>query len=91
MKMEAKNGFSGKLIRRFDLQEKTGISRSAIYDRLNRNSPRYDPTFPRPVKIGKITIRFVESEVDKWIESQIMGREALYKKPSKLSRPALQP
>ena len=63
------------ILRRRQLEARTGLARSTIYDRLNPKSPRYDPTFPRPVKLGGNAIGFIESEVDFWIAQQILGRE----------------
>jgi prophage regulatory protein len=63
-----------KIIRRKQLESKIGLSRSAIYDRLDKSSPRYDPNFPKPIKLGSgknPPIGFVESEVESWITSQI--------------------
>lgn len=63
-----------KIIRRKQLESKIGLSRSAIYERLDKSSPRYDPSFPRPIKLGggkNPPVGFVESEVDSWITSQI--------------------
>lgn len=63
-----------KIIRRKQLESKIGLSRSAIYDRLDKTSQRYDPNFPKPVKLGSgknPPIGFIESEVDSWITSQI--------------------
>ena len=62
------------LIRLPQLQGRIGLSKSAIYDRLDEKSPRYDATFPKPVKLGNgqnAPIGFVESEVDSWIASRI--------------------
>ena len=45
--------------------QKIGLSKSAIYDRLDQNSPRHDPSFPKPVQVGNgknSPIGFVESE-----------------------------
>lgn len=58
---------------------KIGLSKSAIYDRLDRNSPRHDPTFPKPVQLGNgknSPIGFVESELDAWLAQQIQKRDA---------------
>lgn len=41
-----------RIIRINELQRLIGLSRSTIYDRLNPQSKRYDPSFPKPVKIG---------------------------------------
>lgn len=61
-----------RILRFKDLSTKIGLRSSSIYDRLNKNSPRFDPTFPKPIKLGQSSaIGFVESEVDAWLEVQI--------------------
>lgn len=62
--------------RLISLQEackRAGISRAALYEKITERSPRYDATFPSPVKIDKRT-RFVESEVELWVQSKIATR-----------------
>lgn len=51
------------------VQEKTGLSRSSIYEKLSANE------FPRQVQLGAgaRSIGFVESEIDKWLEDQIVA------------------
>ena len=49
------------------VQEKTGLSRSSIYEKLSKNE------FPRQFQLGARSIGFVESEIDKWIEDQIIA------------------
>lgn len=41
-----------RILRRKQLEDRTGLSRSTIYARLNPKSPNYDPTFPRPIELG---------------------------------------
>jgi prophage regulatory protein len=53
------------------VQERTGLSRSTIYERLNTKSARYDKTFPRPFKIGMSAIGWLESSIEQWIMSRI--------------------
>lgn len=60
-----------KILRLKQLQECVGLSRSSIYDRLNRRSPRHDPTFPTPVSIGASAVGWVASEVETWLETRI--------------------
>lgn len=58
--------------------QKIGLSKSAIYDRLDKKSPRHDSTFPRPIPLGtgkNSPIGFVESEVDSWLTKQIEKRD----------------
>lgn len=57
--------------------QKIGLSKSAIYDRLDKKSPRHDKTFPRPIPLGSgknSPIGFVESEVDNWLAMQLEKR-----------------
>ncbi|MEX5731844.1 AlpA family phage regulatory protein [Providencia hangzhouensis] len=35
---------------------KIGVKRSTIYDWLNPKSKRYDPTFPKQLKLGKQSV-----------------------------------
>lgn len=65
------------IIRRKQVEARTGLSRTTIYDRINPKSPRYDPAFPRPISLGAGAVGWVESEVNTWIESRIVAsREA---------------
>jgi prophage regulatory protein len=67
------------IIRRQQVEARTGLSRSAIYARLRRNPKRphdYDPTFPRPVQIGPRAVGWIASEVDAWIEARTARRDA---------------
>ncbi|USX25538.1 AlpA family transcriptional regulator [Oxalobacteraceae bacterium OTU3CINTB1] len=60
-----------RIIRRKQLEERTGLSRSAIYDRLSSNSPRFDPSFPRAIKLGANSVGWVESEIEAWLLSRM--------------------
>jgi prophage regulatory protein len=62
---------SHKMLRIKQLIEKTGLSRSTLYDMMNVKSKRYDPTFPRGIKLTEATVRWLESEINAWIESKI--------------------
>ena len=62
------------ILRRRQVEARTGLSRSTIYARLTRNPERpgdYDPTFPRPVKIGAKATGWIEAEIDAWLSAQI--------------------
>jgi len=50
--------------------ETTQLSRSTIYEKLNIRSPRYDATFPRPVRLGQRAVGWRESEIAAWIDSR---------------------
>lgn len=50
-----------RLLRRKEVEQKTGKSRSAIYDGIRQG------TFPAPVPIGGKSVAWLEEEVDSWI------------------------
>ncbi|MCY1542886.1 Prophage CP4-57 regulatory protein (AlpA) [compost metagenome] len=60
-----------KILRIKHVQERIGLSRSAIYDRLNPRSPRYDKNFPAPFKIGISAVGWSEGSIDEWVRHQI--------------------
>ncbi|MEG3081761.1 AlpA family phage regulatory protein [Halomonas sp. 5021] len=64
---ETENKRSVSVLRMNHMKNKLGISRSCIYEKLDPKSPRYDPTFPKPIKIGLSAIGWLEDKVDAWI------------------------
>lgn len=63
-----------RILRRKQVEARTGLSRSSIYARLRHNPKRpgdYDPTFPKPVSVGAKAVGWLEHEVDAWIAAQI--------------------
>jgi prophage regulatory protein len=58
-----------KLMKIAAVVEATGLSRSAIYDRM------LEGTFPRPVKLGVKAVRWVETEIAAYNESWIAKRD----------------
>jgi len=44
-----------------------GLSRSAIYNRLDPKNSVYDPTFPQRIELGGGSIGFRAGEVFQWI------------------------
>ena len=62
------------ILRRKQVEARTGLSRSSIYARLRHNPKRpgdFDPSFPRPVPIGAKAVGWVEAEIDAWLTAQI--------------------
>lgn len=56
-----------RFVRRPEVENLTALSRSSIYEKLSPHSCRYDPKFPRPVKIGQRAVAWRLSEVEAWI------------------------
>ncbi len=62
-----------KIIRRRELEALIGLKTSAIYAKLKPNPKRpqeFDPTFPRPVKLGVRAVGWRLAEVEAWIDSR---------------------
>lgn len=52
----------------------TGLSRSTIYELINKNSDRYDPSFPKKVQLTQVRVVWVASEIADWINTKISER-----------------
>lgn len=62
---------SGSVLRRRQLETRLGLSRSTIYDKLNPKSPRHDPDFPKPIRLGNAAVGWLSDEVDEWLAGRI--------------------
>lgn len=58
------------LLRLPEVRSRTGLSRSAIYDKLDPKSPRYDASFPKQRRLGTSAVAWVETEIDNWLKSR---------------------
>ena len=64
-----------QILRLPDFQELIGLKRSSIYDRLDPKSPRHDPSFPKPIRLGLRAIGFSRHEAEQWILARIAARD----------------
>lgn len=55
---------SKKLLRRIEVESRTGLSRSTIYAWMAQGA------FPRPVKLGARIVAWREDDVVSWLDSQ---------------------
>lgn len=53
------------ILRRKQVEARTGLSRSTIYDRIKAG------TFPSPISLGAKAVGWIESEIDAWLTAQI--------------------
>lgn len=53
-----------RLLRRLQVEERTGLTKGGIYDRIRKGE------FPAQIKIGS-SVRWLESDVEAWIERQL--------------------
>ena len=56
------------------VMEIVGVGRSTIYEMIDKNSPYYDPTFPKKVKITQNRIDWSAWEIHQWIENKLANR-----------------
>lgn len=53
------------ILRRKQVEARTGLARSTIYDRIKGG------TFPAPISLGEKAVGWIESEIDAWLTAQI--------------------
>lgn len=62
---------SGRVIvRAKDMRKLTGIPDSTRADKENPKSPRYDPTWPKKIRLGARSTGYFLDEVLAWLEAQ---------------------
>lgn len=59
-----------RLIRRKEVQDKTGLGASSIYAMMQQG------TFPKAVNISERRVAWIESDVDQWISERIASHKA---------------
>lgn len=59
------------ILRRKQVEERTGLSRSTIYLRIQEG------TFPKPIPLGGLrAVGWLGNEIDAWLESCIESRDS---------------
>jgi prophage regulatory protein len=59
------------MLRLKQVQERTGLSRSTIYNKMNPESEHHDPAFPKQVQLSTSSVGWVESELQVWIDCRV--------------------
>ena len=55
---------STRLLRRPEVEARTGLSRSSIYAWMSRGE------FPRPLRIGQRAVAWTEEDIERWITTR---------------------
>lgn len=63
------------LIQRHVVENIIGFGRSKIYSFYDEKNPSFDPTFPKPVRLGS-SVRWVAGEVLDWVHARISERDS---------------
>lgn len=70
-----------RVLRIVRMLARVGIGRATAYDWMNPKSARFDPTFPRPIRLSGGagrggSVGWIEHEISNWIESRVAGRDS---------------
>lgn len=63
-----------RFLRINQVSEKVGLSKSTVYERTNKKSKWYDPSFPAGIRLGSgptSPVVWLESDIDTWMDAQI--------------------
>ena len=53
------------ILRRKQVENRTGLSRSTIYLRIQEG------TFPKPIKLGERAVGWLENEIEAWLAARM--------------------
>jgi len=62
------------ILRRKQVERRTGLSRSTIYLRIQEG------TFPKPVNLGARAVGWLENEIEAWLRKRIESRDHVMNK-----------
>jgi len=68
--MANKNYEKLTILRRKQVEARTGLSRSTIYLRIQEG------TFPRPINLGVRAVGWLEAEIEAWLTLRIENRDS---------------
>lgn len=68
---EKLTNLTNQIIRLVEVKAILGLSRSTIYDKQNPKSKRFDPFFPKKIKLGARAVGWLRGDVDTWLDSMI--------------------
>lgn len=61
---------SSRILRRPEVENRIGLSRSTIYDMMAAG------TFPRPIKLGAKAVGWPEETIERWIKDRVEAASA---------------
>ena len=59
------------ILRSKQVLARTGLSRSTLYNKLDKKSAYFDPSFPTQIQLGGSAVGWIASEIDDWIVARI--------------------
>ncbi|WP_078462226.1 AlpA family phage regulatory protein [Sphingomonas sp. NIC1] len=58
-----------RLLTRKQVESIVSLSRSSIYGMIANNS------FPKPIRIGRRAVRFLQSDIEAWLQAKMEGQK----------------
>jgi prophage regulatory protein len=58
------------ILRRRQVERRTGLSRSSIYHFIQQGK------FPKPINLGERAVGWLENEIEKWLMERIENRDS---------------
>ncbi len=80
MKYSDTNANPLAILRRPEVEARTGLGCSTIYDGIKAG------TFPAPVQLGPKSVGWVESEINAWLAARVAARDAALRPAKKDGR-----
>lgn len=62
------------ILRRDQVEQATGLCRSAIYQKISNGD------FPRPIRLSRQSVGWLEAEIAEWQNARIAERDASFKR-----------
>lgn len=59
-----------QMMRLKDVMQITRLSRSTIYEIMDEKSKRYDPTFPKQIRLTERSVVWRADQIAAWLESK---------------------
>ena len=60
-----------RMLRLRAVEERTGLARSSVYRAMREDN------FPRPARVGRRAVAWVEAEVEAWLDTKLAARGGL--------------
>lgn len=70
------------ILRRKQVEARTGLSRSTIYAKLKPSANRpgdFDASFPKAVRLGPMSVGWLEHEVEAWLAGRVQASREVAK------------
>ena len=68
--MSKTNQEKHSILRRRQVEDRTGLSRSTIYLYIQEG------TFPKPINLGTRAVGWLENEIEKWLVERVENRDS---------------